>query len=162
MLNSKNPKSAARKKRRTRGDIIEKLRDLPRTIVTKQLRAWRWLSWLFLLIILLANGAAIWAYRQQMQGQGEQDWLPEVIISSFLIFSLFIIIYIILSSRQKKIQFLLSNAIQEEYGYLRSAIKRAQALQEMATTLRGTLSLDRVLDSALNVCQRESPIAPFP
>lgn len=43
-------------------------------------------------------------------------------------------------------------AVEGELGSLRAANKRAKSLQEMASTLRATLSFERVVDSALDVC----------
>ncbi len=148
MLSSKHPN---RKLKKQTGSL-DKLRALPATIIGRQMRAWRLWSWVVLLLALGGNIIAIQTYRGSMQGQSQEEWLPEVIISSLLIFILFLLVYLILGSRQRRMQFLLTNAIQDEYGYLRSAIKRARALQEMAKELRATLNLDRVLDSALTVC----------
>lgn len=139
------------KKKGQKADKIEQYKNQLKKILQKEFRALRFRAWLWLAIILAVGGGGFWFFRTQLR-QPPMEWASELTFFTVFILVLFFILLAMVNGRQRRLNFLIADAAQEEYGYLRTGIKRAKALQELATTLRATLSVERVLDSALNVC----------
>jgi signal transduction histidine kinase len=108
--------------------------------------------WALTILILGAQYGAYYYIVGIMWGSPSNEWLPELIVSSIIILLLAVLlsllIYLVgLRTRRKTIQ-----ANNAELRDLRAANNRARSLQAMASTLTATLSFERVMDVALDVC----------
>ena len=80
------------------------------------------------------------------------DWIREVFIATvFLLIVGAAALYSLYASRIRLIQ-KANSAIADELFVMQSTIERFEALQVMASTLSATLSFERVVDQAVNVC----------
>lgn len=121
-------------------------------IIRQQFSGLVWITVLFGVLITIINGTIqLWLNNVPFISSPLtwplSVWIPTALIG-LMIFTL-VIVMNLRSERTRNLVYYNSN---QELNYLRSAYKRLRALQDMATTLSSTLSLDRVLDAALNVC----------
>lgn len=109
--------------------------------------------WALTIIILGVQYGAYYYIVGIMWGSATSDeWLPELIVSSTIILILAALLSLLLSligarTRRRAVQ-----ANNAELRDLRAANNRARSLQAMASTLTATLSFERVMDVALDVC----------
>ncbi len=111
-------------------------------------------TWLMLGVLFLVIGlhvAAIYLLSRFLN-QPFREWLPTLVVSNFVVIALSIIILVMVSGLGNRVQRLAESTVGEELRKLRAANKRALALQGMASTLRATLSFERVVEAALDVC----------
>jgi signal transduction histidine kinase len=106
------------------------------------------LSSVFLLILV----AAFVFFERVIWQEETGTWLPELIISSVIIIIGGLIVLITISIFEQRTRTNTLRAIDIELGELRSANNRAKSLQAMASTLSATLSFERVMEVALDVC----------
>ena len=108
---------------------------------------------LIVLLVLSAGlmGGAVYGL-SWMMGDPLEAWLPTLVIAGFAIVALGLIVLVISSSLSGRVQKLTASAMSKELGHLRAANNRARSLQAMASTLRATLSFERVVEAALDVC----------
>jgi signal transduction histidine kinase len=108
--------------------------------------------WLLTILILGIHFAVYYAV-VGLLWEGEQtEWLPELIISSVIILilaSLLSLSVYLVGWRTRKATLAASS---DELRALRAANHQVQSLQAMSSTLTATLSFERVMDVALDVC----------
>ena len=110
--------------------------------------------WLLIgLLILLAGlvGGAVYGL-SWMTGEPLEAWLPTLVIAGFTLAALGLIVLVMASSLSSRVQQMTARAMSSELHHLRAANNRARSLQAMASTLRATLSFERVVEAALDVC----------
>ena len=123
-----------------------------KNIIKSQLRTLVWIVVVTTLLIGSINTMFLLWLDDRSPIASPLEWPIYIWISLGLFVLLLTILVVFTNSYSIQTQDLVYHASSEELSYLRSSYKRHKALQEMATTLRSTLSLDRVLDSALEVC----------
>ncbi len=84
--------------------------------------------------------------------QTAAEWLPELVLA--ILFTLFLgaMAFYGLGRARLRLRREVTQATAQELRDLRSASNRAQSLQRMASTLSATLSFERVVEQALDVC----------
>ncbi|MCA9918267.1 MAG: GAF domain-containing protein, partial [Anaerolineales bacterium] len=80
------------------------------------------------------------------------DWLPALAIAVISMFLTGIFAYAIIDRSSDRIQETTSQMVEAELHQLRAANNRAKSLQSMASVMRATLSFERVVEEALDVC----------
>lgn len=80
------------------------------------------------------------------------QWLPELVLSALFVLLLGAIVLYFLDRGRAVAQQEMNQVVGQELQVLRSAEDRARALQAMASTLSATLSFERVVEQALDVC----------
>ncbi|MCA9972679.1 MAG: GAF domain-containing sensor histidine kinase [Anaerolineales bacterium] len=86
-----------------------------------------------------------------MLDQTVQAWLPGLLISSLIILLLGALVIGLAGSQTELLSKNMGGLLNKELDALRVSNRRARHLQHMASTLRATLSFERVVDSALDV-----------
>ncbi|MEM7330846.1 MAG: histidine kinase [Chloroflexota bacterium] len=84
--------------------------------------------------------------------QPRSVWVPAVLIASLSLLGLGFAVYTVIEQYSSSIE---KNVVQEtnkEIRQLQAASHRANSLQAMASVMRATLSFERVMEEALNVC----------
>ncbi|MCA9927557.1 MAG: GAF domain-containing protein, partial [Anaerolineales bacterium] len=79
-------------------------------------------------------------------------WIPALILSSIALLAAVVITYFLNDQFAKTVSDSTVQIVDTEVHQLRAANHRAKSLQSMASTLRATLSFERVVEEALNVC----------
>lgn len=84
--------------------------------------------------------------------QPNNVWIPAIIIASLSLLATAVISYYVNEQFSRSISESIVKDINKEITHLRSANNRARSLQAMASVMRATLSFERVMEEALNVC----------
>ncbi len=80
------------------------------------------------------------------------DWLPGMMIAGFIFIIILAIAYYLVDRYSERIQTTTTQMVDAELHQLRAANNRAKSLQSMASVMRATLSFERVVEEALDVC----------
>lgn len=83
---------------------------------------------------------------------GSLNWVPGLIIVVITLIIVAGLLYSLIEKKDEQIQTLTGKAIDAEMSQLRAAANRANSLQSMASVMRATLSFERVVQEALDVC----------
>jgi signal transduction histidine kinase len=112
------------------------------------------LNWLLisLLILVLALEVGTLFILGRILGESLTSWLPTIIVSNLVGISLTLIFILLIGSLGNRLTGLTADLVDQELHDLRAAHNRARSLQAMASTLRATLSFERVVEAALDVC----------
>lgn len=111
-------------------------------------------TWLLvgLLILIVALETATLYLLAQVLRAPLANWLPTIIISNLIAISIALIFGLMVASLRSRVTNTTLALMEEEFRELRAANNRARSLQAMASTLRATLSFERVVEAALDVC----------
>ncbi len=82
------------------------------------------------------------------------QWLPGAAVSIFILFIITVIIFALLSNAKDRFDKKINQTVEEETLELESTNKRLTSIQELATTMRATLSFERVVERALDACKQ--------
>lgn len=82
----------------------------------------------------------------------DNTWIPAIIIASVFLISSAIVVFYFNDQFSSRISQLLIKDFEKEIATLRASNNRARSLQAMASVMRATLSFERVMEEALNVC----------
>lgn len=79
-------------------------------------------------------------------------WIPGLVIASIAYWLTVSTIYFLVDKYAERLKGLIAHVFRAEMHQLRAANKRAESLQSMASVMRATLSFEKVVEEALNVC----------
>ncbi|MFW6183285.1 MAG: GAF domain-containing sensor histidine kinase [Chloroflexota bacterium] len=116
-----------------------------------EFRRFNWLLILLLLLLVALLGGAVYLLSAYL-GDTLSAWLPTLVISTLMLLSVGLIVLLLASALGNRVQTQVHELVGEELQELRAANDRARSLQAMASTLRATLSFERVVEAALDVC----------
>jgi signal transduction histidine kinase len=108
---------------------------------------------LFVLLLFLIVVMVVAVYTLTLTtGQNLRAWLPTILVASLLSTSLVMLVVLIAGNLSARVGEAAREVMEEEYKHLQASDSRARSLQSMASTLRATLSFERVVEAALDVC----------
>ncbi len=81
-------------------------------------------------------------------------WVPALLLSSLSLIAAAAVAYYLIDQASSTVSETSLQVVNTEMHRLRTANQRAKSLQSMASVLRATLSFERVVEEALNVCSR--------
>lgn len=87
-----------------------------------------------------------------VSGQALRTWMPTILISGLALAAMVMLVVLLAGNLGTRVGVAAREVVQEEYQQLRASNSRARSLQYMASTLRATLSFERVVEAALDVC----------
>jgi signal transduction histidine kinase len=120
--------------------------------IKKDFERLNWLLIAFFLVIIIIMLAAFFAVYTMFLDGALVDWLPGMVIASLsLLFALFVVYYMV-DRYAERVQTTTTQMVDTELHHLRAANNRAKSLQSMASVMRATLSFERVVEEALDVC----------
>lgn len=109
----------------------------------------------FALLLLLAALVLGLVYLLALvNGETLQAWRPTLLVVGLALGGMALLVLVVGSGLNGQVRKAAESLLEEEYRRLRLADVRARSLQAMASTLRTTLSFERVVDAALDVCSR--------
>ncbi|VAW33231.1 hypothetical protein MNBD_CHLOROFLEXI01-4479, partial [hydrothermal vent metagenome] len=128
---------------------------MSKNIAAKIKKEFQRLNWIlvggFLLLIIIMVAAFFVAYSLFLNVQlGE--WLPGLIIAGLTSSITLAFVYYLVDRYSERIQTTTTQIMDAELHQLRAANNRAKSLQSMASVMRATLSFERVVEEALDVC----------
>lgn len=80
------------------------------------------------------------------------DWIRGVFIVTIFVLSVGAVALYVLYNSRIRLQSQVNSVIRDEFYIMQTAIERHEALQVMASTLSATLSFERVVEQAVEVC----------
>jgi signal transduction histidine kinase len=128
---------------------------MSKNIAAKIKKEFQRLNWIlvavFLLLIIIMIAAFFVAYSLFLNVE-LGDWLPGLMIAGFTLFITLAFVYYLVDRYSERIQTTTTRSMDAELHHLRAANNRAKSLQSMASVMRATLSFERVVEEALDVC----------
>ena len=120
------------------------------TLLREGFRRLNWAIFLLFLLGLIGMAAAFWGLRTLLWQGDAALWLPALGLAGavLLLLAALVMMVVIQIGGQTRAVTLVS--VDDELNTLRVASNRARALQQMASTISGTLSFERVMDVALD------------
>lgn len=109
---------------------------------------------IFLLAVVLQAGA-IYLVMAMLLDMEMGSWLPVIAVSTLVLLLTSALVLLIIASATERLNAEIRRLFKQEMGHLQLTTKRAYRLQRMASTLRATLSFERVVEAALDVCSLE-------
>lgn len=103
------------------------------------------------LIAVLFIGLYVGVYQYVLQDV-VQRWGPGVAIATLIFLILAGSVYALIDNYDKRVRDVAAKWIESEMKQMHSAYNRAKSLQSMASVMRATLSFERVVEEALDVC----------
>ena len=109
-----------------------------------------WLLFGLLFLVAVLQAGALYLLTTLM-GVSLRTWLPTIIIANVVIIAASLLFMLLLGNLRSRVINTALEEMQQELQELRMANNRARSLQRMASTLRATLSFERVVEAALDV-----------
>lgn len=117
----------------------------------KEFRRLYWLLIGMLLLVIIVEAGFLYLLTRTAQAPLTQ-WLPTIVSANVIGVGLIVLFLLLLSTLRSRVTDQAQASLQEELHELRAANKRSRSLHSMASTLRATLSFERVVEAALEVC----------
>jgi signal transduction histidine kinase len=122
------------------------------TAVNQEFRRLNRLTFGFLIVLLIGQVVISYFMHTQSESHMPSDWLREILIASAVLLAVgAAALFMLYRTRIRVMNSIVKSAGSELY-MLQAAYDRAQSLQAMASTLSATLSFERVVEQALDVC----------
>ncbi|MCI0395170.1 MAG: GAF domain-containing sensor histidine kinase [Chloroflexi bacterium] len=119
------------------------------TVLKKQFGRLRlYLLVVFFLLLLFQGGVFV----SLMQEEAIGGWLPQLAIATIMLLFGGLIVLLMSGALERQTRQRMAKALDQELHQLRAANNRAKSLQAMASTLSASLSFQRVVEVALDVC----------
>lgn len=126
-------------------------RNTTLALIKKEVRRFKWQLGILVAILLLVVVGSV-AFFSVSATTDVQAWLIATAILGTALFVLSVLSVFMADRFGSRLSKRAKGLMKDELGELRAANHRAQALQAMASTLRATLSFERVVEAALDVC----------
>jgi signal transduction histidine kinase len=105
-------------------------------------------------VVLLLNGGVTWLIYRLLLDSTLVEWLPALGISVFSLALLTAVFYYVLDQYSVRIRRRTVKLVDDELRQMRITTNHSHALQSMASVMRATLSFERVVEEALDVCSQ--------
>ncbi len=103
-------------------------------------------------VLLLLIVAYLLIYLFALQTVEPLGWVPGLVVALLALLLLGGIMYMLVDNTGNRVRDLTGKGIDSELQQLRAASNRAKSLQSMASVMRATLSFERVVQEAIDVC----------
>lgn len=120
--------------------------------VKKEFELFNWQLGGLLVFLILLEVMATFALRWYLGADAVSPWYPALTVAGFVILGVGFLSSLLVSNLGNRVENAALKEIGRELSRLRHSHNRAQSLQVMASTLRATLSFERVVEAALDVC----------
>jgi signal transduction histidine kinase len=123
-------------------------------LIKKEFRRLQWLSFSILAFAFLVLVAAFYLVIGVLLGNPLANWLMGLVITSILFLIVTVVIFAFMGQSGERIEAVVNKTVLTETHDMEAANKRLKSLQELASIMRATLSFERVVEEALNVCNQ--------
>lgn len=121
-------------------------------ILKKESSRLNWQTVIIFIVSLILHVVVYQVILELFPQRISSDWLIYFIISSVIVLMTGGAVLFAIDHSSERISRIVNQLFDKELGHLRAANNRARSLQAMASTLRATLSFERVVEEALDVC----------
>ncbi|MBK8930883.1 MAG: hypothetical protein IPM76_00920 [Chloroflexi bacterium] len=123
-------------------------------LINKEFRRLQWLSLAILVIAFFMLVAAFYFVVGVYLGNPMSNWMAGLFITILLFFGVTVLIFMLMSQSGERVDTAVNKIVFTETHEMEAANKRLKSLQELASIMRATLSFERVVEEALNVCNQ--------
>ncbi|MCB8982746.1 MAG: GAF domain-containing protein [Ardenticatenaceae bacterium] len=123
-------------------------------LVKKEFQRLQWLSFAILVLAFFILVAAFYYVVGVLLGNPLTNWMTGLVITSLLFLGVTVIIFALMAQADDRLTTKINRTVYDETHDLEAANKRLKSLQELASIMRATLSFERVVEEALNVCNQ--------
>ncbi|MBK8987464.1 MAG: GAF domain-containing sensor histidine kinase [Chloroflexi bacterium] len=123
-------------------------------LIKKEISRLQWLSLTVLVIAFFALVAAFYGVIGVLLGNTLSNWLIALAVTTLLFLGVTIIIFSFMAQSGERVDTAVNKIVHTETYALEASNKRLKSLQELASIMRATLSFERVVEEALNVCNQ--------
>ncbi len=123
-------------------------------LIKKEFRRLQWLSLTVLVIAFFLLVAAFYFIIGVLLGNPLTNWVPGLVLTTLLFLGVTVVIFAMMSQSGERLDTAVNKKVFEDTHDLEAANKRLKSLQELASIMRATLSFERVVEEALNVCNQ--------
>lgn len=120
--------------------------------IKKEIQRLNWVALGIFTFILLVQIGAYFFVLGSLLGHNSDNWFPALLISSLTLIGAATLTFYAIDKFGERIHNVATQYFETELRYLRASNNRAKSLQTMASVLRATLSFERVVEEALDVC----------
>lgn len=128
------------------------MREKITAIINKEFKRTQWLTITVLVLAFLILIGALYFINGSLLGIPFSQWLPGVAITTLLFLAVTVIVFALLGNTTERLNNSVNQEIEVETRELEATNKRLQSVQDMASTMRATLSFKRVVEQALDAC----------
>jgi signal transduction histidine kinase len=122
-------------------------------IINQEFKRIQWLTVAALIIAYILLIAALYFINNSLLGIPFSQWIPGFVITTILFLIVTVIIFALLGNSNERLDTHINQTINEETESLEATNKRLKSVQELASTMRATLSFERVVEQALDACK---------
>ncbi len=130
------------------------MREKITAIINHTFKRLQWQTFATLFIGLLILTAFLFLLNNFLLLTPFTSWLPSFIVTLLLSVGITAVVYALISANQEQLDTKMNQVVAEETRELQATNERLRSIQELATTMRATLSFDRVVEQALDVCKQ--------
>lgn len=123
-------------------------------LIKKEFKRLQWLSLIVLGVAFFILVAAFYYIVGILLGNPLTNWAVGLIITTLLFLGVTIIIFALMRQSGEQLETTVNKTVFAETHDMEAANKRLKSLQELASIMRATLSFERVVEEALNVCNQ--------
>jgi signal transduction histidine kinase len=123
-------------------------------IINKEIHRLQWQAGAVLFLAFLALVAAFYYLVGGLFSNLANNWLVALGIAILLFSGVTVLIFSLVVRAREKLTTAVAQKVYEETHEMEAANKRLRSLQELASIMRTTLSFERVVEEALNVCNQ--------
>ncbi|MEZ4594702.1 MAG: histidine kinase [Chloroflexota bacterium] len=120
--------------------------------IKKEFQRLNWFLVAIFLLLVVLMVATFFVVYSVIFGTPFLDWLVAMAISAIIFILGMVLAYAVVDRTSDRIQTTTAQMVDAELHQLRAANNRAKSLQSMASVMRATLSFERVVEEALDVC----------
>ncbi|NHZ72618.1 MAG: hypothetical protein GWP17_06005, partial [Aquificales bacterium] len=123
-------------------------------IINQKFKRIQWMAIAVLTLSFLILVAALYFINGSLLNIPFSEWLPGFAITTFLFLAATVIIFAFLGNTKEQLDQQINQTVAEETKELEATNKRLKSVQELASTMRATLSFERVVEQALDACKQ--------
>lgn len=129
------------------------MREKITAVINQEFQRLQGLSIATLVLAFIALVAALYFINESIFGIPFSQWLPGFAVTTFLFLIVTVIVFTLISSSKERLNNNINQTVEEETLELEATNKRLKSLQDLASTMRATLSFERVVEQALDACK---------
>ncbi|MFO7678929.1 MAG: GAF domain-containing sensor histidine kinase [Chloroflexota bacterium] len=130
------------------------MREKITEILNQQFKRLQWLIFAILAAGLLVLSGILYLTNNVLLVIPLSNWLPSFVVTLLLFLAITAVVYTVIGSVKEQLDAQVNQSVSEETLELQATNERLKSIQELAATMRATLSFDRVVEQALNVCNQ--------
>jgi len=123
-------------------------------LIKKEFSRLQWLSLLVLVVAYFVLVAAFYFVVGVLLGIPLANWMIGLVITTVLFLGVTIVVFTLMGQTGERLNTTVNKTVFTETHDIEAANKRLKSLQELASIMRATLSFERVVEEALNVCNQ--------